>query len=145
MIRFSTFAIVGIFLSPSATFAMCKYVPPTLVVVEVEACTPIENNPDLLVIGKVVAFTEINDRSAEPPVITRVEGWEETLSERFIWVQSEDSIRDCQFIETQKPYLLSKIERPCCDQIFIAVSPDGTERRVGDPRCIENLRELSEI
>jgi hypothetical protein len=59
-------------------------------------------------------------------------------------MQSDESIKDCQFIEAQQP-LLARVERPCCDVITYVVDPGGTQRRVGKLSCIQNLRELSEI
>ena len=144
MMRLAASVAACFLVSSFEVLARCVYVPLQLAEIHVEACAPIENERNLLVIGKVVAFITIDDRSAAPLSVTRVDGWEANPSERFVWTQSDQGVKDCGFIERKEP-LLVRLEQPCCDVHDYAVQPDGTSRRVGNLSCLENLREISEI
>ena len=118
--------------------------PPLLAEIEVETCASIESEPNLLVIGKVVAFIELDNVSWEPLSVTRVEDWKDTPQERFVWMQSSESAKSCTFIEAQQPFL-ARVEKPCCDVVTHLIGPDGKVTRGDKFSCIYQLREISEI
>ena len=118
--------------------------PPLLAEIEVEACASIEHEPSLLVIGKVVAFIELDDESWEPLSVTRIEGWEDTPQEKFVWMQSNESTMSCEFIEGQEPFM-ARVEQPCCDVVTHLISPDGKVTHGDKFSCVYHLREISEI
>ena len=123
---------------------MCLHTPHQLAEIEVEACILIESEPNLLVIGKVVAFIEIDKDSNELLSVTRVEGWKDTPHEKFVWMQSNENTKTCALIEEQEPFL-ARMDRPCCDVVTYIITPDGKETRADKFSCIHELREISEI
>lgn len=130
-------------LLPLDALAKCRFVPPRISEISVEACGPVQGEPNLLVSGREVAFVELNPTSTLPASIIRIRGWESEPAERFVWTQSDRGTRDCQSITSQEVFL-AKLTQPCCDVQMLEQQSDGTLVEVGKMSCIQGLREISD-
>src|SRR6056297_128473 len=137
------FAIISTLIAVDAA-ARCVYSPPTFAEVSVEACAVIEGDPGLFVTGRVIGYIDLTKKVSDRYSITRIDEWESTTTERFVWTQPRELHRNCEYITSQKPLLVT-LTVPCCDVQVHEIKPDGSNVRTGKPSCIHGLREISEI
>ena len=137
------FAILST-LMPVAAGARCIYIPPKFAEISVEECAAIDGEPSLLVTGRLVAYIDLETASGEPYSITSIDASELGPAERYVWTQVSEPRRDCEFITSQDPLLVT-LSQPCCDVEHYEIQPDGSMVRTGRLSCVERLQEISDI
>lgn len=144
MIKASTVALAGVVAASAGAHARCVPELPQMAEIRIEACTPIENEANLMISARIVSVVVFDERSISPLTWVEVEDWASEPAEHFVWTQTDRKIRACADLESRES-LFVRIEQPCCDVQQYVIQPDGTKRLEGPLSCIERLREVFEL